>query len=320
MFFSIIVPLYNRPQEIDELLHTLTKQTYLQFEVLVIEDGSINDAKDIVSSYSDKLDISYYYKENEGQGFTRNYGFARAKGDYFVVFDSDCLIPEHYLETVKDYLLEQQLDAYGGPDGAHNSFTAIQKAISYAMTSPFTTGGIRGNKKHIGKFHPRSFNMGISREVWEKTGGFILTRLGEDIEFSIRVQSLGFKTGLIPGAIVYHKRRTSFTQFYKQLHFFGRARINIYKHFPSELKIIHFFPAGFTIFLLLSLILNLSKQPLAGFCNIMLALFVLLIFFHSLTINRSVKVAFLSIVASFVQLTAYGMGFMQDLWKRIILK
>lgn len=320
MFFSIIVPLYNRPQEIDELLLTLTKQTYLQFEVLVIEDGSINDAKDIVNSYSDKLDISYYYKENEGQGFTRNYGFARAKGDYFVVFDSDCLIPEHYLETVKDYLLEHQLDAYGGPDGAHMSFTAIQKAISYAMTSPFTTGGIRGNKKHIGQFHPRSFNMGISREVWEKTGGFILTRLGEDIEFSIRVKSLGFKTGLIPGAIVYHKRRTSFAQFYKQLHFFGRARINIYKHFPSELKIVHFFPAGFTIFLLLSLILSLLKQPLAAFCNTMLVLFVLLIFFHSLTINRSVKVAFLSIIASFVQLTAYGMGFMQDLWKRVILK
>lgn len=320
MFFSIIVPLYNRPQEIDELLHTLSKQTYLQFEVLVIEDGSTYDAKNIVSSYSEKLDISYFYKENEGQGFARNYGFARAKGDYFVVFDSDCLIPEHYLDTVKDYLLEHQLDAYGGPDGAHKSFTSIQKAISYAMTSPFTTGGIRGNKKHIGQFHPRSFNMGISREVWEKTGGFILTRLGEDIEFSIRVQSLGFKTGLIPGAIVFHKRRTSFTQFYKQLHFFGRARINIYKHFPAELKIVHFFPAGFTIFLLLSLILNLSKQPLAGFCNIMLALFVLLIFFHSLTINRSVKVAFLSIIASFVQLTAYGMGFMQDLWKRIILK
>ena len=320
MFFSVIIPLYNRPQEIDELLHTLTKQTYLQFEVLVIEDGSVNRAEDIVSSYSDRLDISYYYKENEGQGFTRNYGCARAKGDYFVVFDSDCLIPEYYLEIVKDFLLEHQLDAYGGPDGAHKSFTAIQKAISYAMTSPFTTGGIRGNKKHIGQFHPRSFNMGISREVWEKSGGFILTRLGEDIEFSIRVQSLGFKIGLIPGAIVYHKRRTSFTQFYKQLHFFGRARINIYTHFPSELKIVHFFPACFTIFLLLSLILNLLKQPLAAFCNTMLALFVLLIFFHSLAINRSVKVAFLSILASFVQLIAYGMGFMQDLWIRIILK
>jgi len=320
MFFSIIIPLYNRPQEIDELLHTLTRQTYLQFEVLVIEDGSINGAEDIVTRYSDKLDISYYYKQNEGQGFTRNYGFARAKGDYFVVFDSDCLVPENYLEIVKDYLLEHQLDAYGGPDGAHKSFTAVQKAISYSMTSPFTTGGIRGNKKHIGQFHPRSFNMGISREVWEKTGGFILTRLGEDIEFSIRIHSLGFKIGLIPGAIVYHKRRTSFIQFYRQLHFFGRARINIYKHFPSELKIVHFFPAFFTIFLVLSLILNLLKQPLAAFCNTMLALFVLLIFFHSLAINRSVKVAFLSIVASFVQLTAYGIGFMQDLWTRVIFK
>lgn len=320
MFFSIIIPLYNRPQEINELLNTLTRQTYLQFEVLVIEDGSENDAKDIVNSYSDKLDISYYFKENEGQGFARNYGFAHAKGDYFVVFDSDCLIPEDYLDTVKDYLLEHQLDAYGGPDGAHQSFTSVQKAISYSMTSPFTTGGIRGNKQHIGQFHPRSFNMGISREVWEKTGGFILTRLGEDIEFSIRVHLLGFKIGLIPGAIVFHKRRTSFTQFYKQLHFFGRARINIYKHFPSELKLVHFFPAFFTIFLLLSVILNLLKHPLAAFCNIMLALYVLLIFFHSLTINRSVKVAFLSILASFVQLTAYGHGFMEDFWKRIILR
>lgn len=291
----------------------------MQFEVLVIEDGSVNDAKTIVNSYSDKLDISYYFKENEGQGFTRNYGFARAKGDYFVVFDSDCLIPEDYLETVKDYLLEHPLDAYGGPDGAHSSFTPVQKAISYSMTSPFTTGGIRGNKKHIGTFHPRSFNMGISREVWERTGGFILTRLGEDIEFSIRTASLGFKIGLIPGAVVYHKRRTSFSQFYKQLHFFGRARINIYKHFPAELKLVHFFPAGFTVFLLLSIILNVLKHPLVAFCNTMLALYVLLIFFHSLTVNKSVKVAFLSIIASFVQLTAYGLGFMQDFWKRLIL-
>ena len=190
MFFSIIIPLYNRPLEIDELLYTLTQQTYLQFEVLVIEDGSKINAKEIVHSYADKLAISYYYKENAGQGFARNFGFEHAKGDYFVVFDSDCLIPIDYLEIVKNYLLKHQLDAYGGPDGAHSSFTAVQKAISYSMTSPFTTGGIRGNKKHIGQFHPRSFNMGISREVWERTGGFILTRLGEDIEFSIRIHSM----------------------------------------------------------------------------------------------------------------------------------
>lgn len=320
MFFSIIIPLYNRPQEIDELLHTLTKQSYLQFEVLIIEDGSKIDAKDIVNSYTDRLDISYYYKENAGQGFARNYGFERAKGDYFIVFDSDCLIPANYLETVKNYLLEHQLDAYGGPDGAHPSFTPVQKAISYSMTSPFTTGGIRGNKKHIGTFHPRSFNMGISREVWEKTGGFILTRLGEDIEFSIRIHSLGFKIGLIPDAVVYHKRRTDLFQFYKQLHFFGRARINIYKHFPSELKLVHFFPALFTIFLLLSLFLNLFGNTLAELCNTLLAVYILLIFFHSWKVNKSSKVAFLSIAAAFVQLTAYGLGFIQDFWKRIILR
>lgn len=320
MFFSIIIPLYNRPLEIDELLYTLTQQTYLQFEVLVIEDGSKIIAKDIVESYADKLAISYYYKENAGQGFARNFGFEHAKGDFFVVFDSDCLIPIDYLELVKNHLLEHQLDAYGGPDGAHPSFTAVQKAISYSMTSPFTTGGIRGNKKHIGQFHPRSFNMGISREVWERTGGFILTRLGEDIEFSIRIHSMGFKIGLIPDAIVYHKRRTDLIQFYKQLHFFGRARINIYKHFPSELKVVHFFPALFTLFLILSLILNTFNHPLAELCNTMLAIYILLIFFHSWNINKSAKVAFLSIAASFVQLTAYGLGFMQDLWKRIILR
>jgi len=320
MFFSIIIPLYNRPQEINELLHTLTKQNYLQFEVLIIEDGSKIDAKAIVDSYTDRLDISYYFKENAGQGFARNFGFERAKGDYFIVFDSDCLIPPHYLETVKNYLLEEQLDAYGGPDGSHPSFTPVQKAISYSMTSPFTTGGIRGNKKHIGTFHPRSFNMGISREVWEKTGGFILTRLGEDIEFSIRIHSLGYKIGLIPDAVVYHKRRTDFVQFYKQLHFFGRARINIYKHFPSELKLVHFFPAFFTMFLLLSLFFNLFGSALAELCNTLLAIYILLIFFHSWNVNKSSKVAFLSIAASMVQLTAYGLGFMQDFWKRIILR
>lgn len=320
MFFSIIIPLYNRPQEIDELLHTLTQQTYSRFEVLIIEDGSTIDAKNIVDSYADRLDIKYFFKENGGQGFARNFGFEQAKGDYFVVFDSDCLIPIDYLEIVKNYLLEHQLDAYGGPDGAHPSFTPMQKAISYSMTSPFTTGGIRGNKKHIGQFHPRSFNMGISREVWERTGGFILTRLGEDIEFSIRIQSMGFKIGLIPKAIVFHKRRTDLMQFYKQLHFFGRARINIYKHFPSELKIVHFFPALFTLFLMLSLILNAISNPIAELSNTLIAIFILLIFFHSWKVNKSAKVAFLSIAAAFVQLTAYGIGFMQDFWKRIILK
>jgi len=320
MFFSIIIPLYNRPQEIDELLATLCVQTYTQFEVLIIEDGSTLTAKDIVASYADRLDIKYFFKKNEGQGFARNYGFEQARGDYFVIFDSDCLIPADYLETVRNYLFDYDLDAYGGPDAAHESFTDVQKAISYGMTSVFTTGGIRGNKKHVGQFHPRSFNMGVSREAWEKAGGFKLTRLGEDIEYSIRIHEHGFKIGLIPGAKVFHKRRTSLMQFYKQIHFFGRARINIYKHFPAELKLVHFFPAVFTIGIFLVILLNLFGSPLAIAGNLFLLIYFLLIFFHSLILNQSLKVAFLSIISSFIQLTAYGLGFIQDFIKRIVLK
>jgi len=320
MFFSIIIPLYNRPQEIKELLETLVLQTYKQFEVLVIEDGSKDDAADIVKSFAGKLDVKYFVKQNEGQGFTRNYGFERAKGDYFVIFDSDCLIPEDYLEIVNNSLNKNWLDAYGGPDAAHPSFTPVQKAISYSMTSPFTTGGIRGNKKGIGQFHPRSFNMGISRGVWEKAGGFIITRSGEDIEYSIRIHSMGFKIGLIPEAKVYHKRRTNFLQFYKQIHFFGRARINVYKFFPAELKAVHFFPAIFTLSLMFTAVANVFGWPIALLCNFILALIILLIFFHSLVKNKSVKIAFLSLIASFIQLTAYGLGFMQDFIKRVILK
>ncbi len=321
MFFSIIIPLYNRPQEIKELLSTLVKQTFTAFEVLIIEDGSTNDAKEIVNSFKNKLAIHYFFKPNEGQGFARNYGFEKAKGSYFIIFDSDCLIPEDYLENVKNHLYNQPLDTFGGPDAAHPSFTPIQRAISYAMTSIFTTGGIRGKSKNAGgQFHPRSFNMGLSRKVWEKVGGFIITRLGEDIEYSIRIQEAGFKIGLIPNAVVYHKRRTSFKQFWKQLHFFGRARINITTFFPRTLKLVHFFPAVFTLFLLFTLLSNLFSSSVATLCNFFLLIYILLIFFDAWSKNKSVKVAFLSIFASFIQLTAYGFGFMEDFWKKLILK
>jgi glycosyltransferase involved in cell wall biosynthesis len=321
MFFSIIIPLYNRPQEIQELLYTLTLQSYSNFEVLIIEDGSTDDAKEIVDAYQDQLNIHYFFKPNEGQGFARNYGFERSKGDYFIIFDSDCLIPTDYLENVNKHLANQYLDAFGGPDAAHSSFTPIQKAISYAMTSTFTTGGIRGKSKNAGgQFHPRSFNMGISRAVWEKVGGFLITRLGEDIEYSIRIHQAGFKIGLIPDAIVYHKRRTSFKQFWKQLHFFGRARINITTFFPHTLKPVHFFPALFTIFLLISLFSNLFLRTLAPTCNFLISVYILLIFFDAWAKNKSAKVAFLSIFASFIQLTAYGFGFMQDFWNKLVLK
>ncbi len=193
IFFSVIIPVYNRPDEVRELLQSLTEQTYRNFEVVIIEDGSSDSCESVVDNFHNELDITYHYKENSGQGFSRNVGFEIANGDYFIIFDSDCLIPPHYFKTVNKRLKTDWLDAYGGPDRAHKSFTPLQKAISYSMTSPFTTGGIRGNEQHSGTFHPRSFNMGISREVFEETGGFKITRMGEDIEFSIRIIRNGFK-------------------------------------------------------------------------------------------------------------------------------
>lgn len=317
MFFSIIIPVYNRPQEIDELLESLTRQTYQNFEVLIIEDGSENPCRAVVEKYSNDLDIHYYYKENSGQGFSRNYGFERADGDYFVVFDSDCLIPPRYFEIVDTYLEEHPLDAYGGPDREHESFTPVQKAISYAMTSPITTGGIRGNEKHAGTFHPRSFNMGISREVYEKTGGYRITRMGEDIEFSIRIMEHGFQTGLIPGAFVYHKRRTNLIEFFNQLRFFGRARINISRFYPDEIKWVHILPVLFTLGTLFLFSLPFWHPTLFKFLIYpYLALFILILV-HGALKNNSIYIGLLCSAASFIQLTAYGIGFLQEFWTKL---
>jgi len=317
MFFSVIIPVYNRPEEVDELLDSLTKQTYSNFETLIIEDGSREKCNDIVEKYRNQLDIKYYFKENSGQGFSRNFGFEKATGDYFVVFDSDCLIPPHYFETVNNFLNQHKLDAYGGPDREHKSFKPVQKAISYVMTSPLTTGGIRGNKKHTGKFHPRSFNMGISRQVFEKTGGYRITRMGEDIEFSIRIIEKGFKTGLIPDAYVYHKRRTNLKQFFNQLHFFGRARINISRFYPDEIKIIHTLPALFTLGTIFLLTLPFWSPGLFQILIVPYLGFFALLFAHATVKNKNIYIGLLSIIAAFIQLTAYGIGFLSEYWTKL---
>ena len=319
-FYSLIIPVYNRPVEIEELLESLTHQTYSHFEVVIIEDGSQQQCKSVIEKYASKLPISYYFKENEGQGFARNYGFEKAKGDYFIVFDSDCLIHSNYLETVDKSIEEHKWEAFGGPDKEHESFSLIQKAISYSMTSPFTTGGIRGNKKHAGTFHPRSFNMGISKEVFATTQGYKITRMGEDIEFSIRIMESGFKVGLILDAFVYHKRRTNLVQFYKQLHFFGRARINISRFYPKELKLVHAFPALFLVgwFVLPSLYF---LSPILFKLGVgLLGIYYLLIFFHCLITQKNIIVAGLSIITSTIQLLAYGVGFVSEGIKKLIRK
>jgi glycosyltransferase involved in cell wall biosynthesis len=315
MDYSVIVPVYNRPDEIDELLQSLTLQTYSDFEVLVIEDGSADRCDHIVEKYSNQLSIRYFYKENSGQGFSRNFGFDKATGDYFVVFDSDCIIPPHYFESVNRYLAIHDVDCWGGPDRAHQSFSPIQKAISFSMTSFFTTGGIRGRKNHIGSFHPRSFNMGISREVYKDTGGYKITRMGEDIEFSLRIINKGFKTGLIEDAYVYHKRRTDFKQFYRQLHFFGRARINIKRFYPNELKLVHLLPVFFVIGLPISLFLMLTGDGVLSKLILLYPLYALVLFIDAAISTKDLKISFLGVVAGFIQLTAYGIGFLEELSK-----
>ncbi len=316
MLFSFIIPVYNRPDELDELLNCIIKQTNKNFEVIIIEDGSKLTSSSIIQKYQKLgLPINYLVKQNAGQGFARNDGFKIAKGDYFIILDSDALIEHNYLEIVENELNAKHLDLFGGPDKDHTSFTPIQKAISYSMTSLFTTGGIRGKKSNIGgTFHPRSFNMGISRKVYEATNGFKITRMGEDIEFSIRCINQGFKSGLIEDAFIYHKRRTSFLQFYKQLHFFGRARINIGRFYPKELKWVHYFPLMYlfyTIFTIILLVLFGDQLFTKVFASLWI-IYNFTIIFGALLTYQSIKIGLLAFIAANIQLCAYGIGFLGE--------
>lgn len=317
-FYSIIIPVYNRPDELAELLGCLVNQTFQNFEVVIVEDGSATKADTVVKRFDQQLTIKYFFKPNGGQGFARNHGFERANGDYFVVFDSDALIEPDYLQIVEDQLNTNYVDLYGGPDTDHPSFTPIQKAISYSMTSVFTTGGIRGKKSNLGgTFHPRSFNMGLSREVWQKTGGFQISRMGEDIIFSIRALELGFKATLIPAAFIYHKRRTNFAAFFRQLRFFGRARINISRFYPKDLKLVHTFPF---LFMLGCCAVPFSYwvHPYLFYAGVVfLVLFKSMILVDATRQSGSLKVGFLSVIAAFVQLFGYGIGFAQEGWTRL---
>ena len=258
MKYSIIVPVFNRPDEVDELLESLLSQEEKDFEVIIVEDGSQVPCKEVCDKYADRLDLHYYYKENSGPGQSRNYGAERAKGDYLLILDSDVVLPKGYIRAVSEELNREPADAFGGPDCAHESFTDTQKAISYSMTSFFTTGGIRGGKKKLDKFYPRSFNMGIRRDVYQELGGFSKMRFGEDIDFSIRIFKAGKRCRLFPEAWVWHKRRTDFRKFWKQVYNSGIARINLYKKYPDSLKLVHLLPMVFTVGTACLLLLILS--------------------------------------------------------------
>ena len=345
MKYSIIVPVFNRPDEVDELLESLTRQTCRDFEVVIVEDGSEVRCEDVVQRYANRLPVRYFEKPNSGPGQSRNYGAERSQGEYLIVLDSDVVLPEGYLAAVDEELTATPCEAFGGPDRAHESFTPVQKAINYSMTSFFTTGGIRGGKKKLDKFYPRSFNMGIKKTLYEALHGFSNMRFGEDIDFSIRIFKSGARCRLFPEAWVWHKRRTDFRKFFRQVHNSGIARINLYKKYPESLKLVHLLPALFTVGVATLLAIFLTGLIFAGLglasahgasgCNmglvvtyfglalmllalLPLVLYATIILVDSALQNRSVRVGLLSIPASFIQLLGYGTGFLRAWWLRCI--
>ncbi len=313
LHFSIIIPVYNRPKEIDELLHSLTLQTYQKdFEIVIVEDGSVDDCKSTIEKYSEKLNIKYFFKENSGAGQSRNYGMQKAKGNYFIILDSDVLLPKHYLEEVEHTLRAKFTDAFGGADAAHNSFTALQKAINYSMTSVLTTGGIRGKKQSVGKFQPRSFNMGLSKKAFENTNGFSEMKYGEDIDLTFRLWDKGFETQFIEKAYVYHKRRSTISQFYKQTFNFGTARPILNRTHPKTAKITYWFPSLFVIGFDVALILAIFWNWIFV---IPFLIYFTLVFIDSLLQNKNIKVALLSIITTYTQFLGYGLGFLKSMFK-----
>ena len=334
MKYSIIVPVFNRPDEVDELLESLSNQTLQDFEVIIVEDGSVKTCKDVCDKYADILALHYYAKENSGPGQSRNYGAERTSSEWLIILDSDVVLPEGYLAAVDSSIRHQTSDiaAFGGPDAAHPSFTPVQKAISYSMTSFFTTGGIRGGKAKLDKFYPRSFNMGIRRDVYQQLGGFSKMRFGEDIDFSYRIVEAGYRPQLFPEAWVWHKRRTDFRKFFRQVYNSGIARINLMKRHPGTLKLVHLLPTVFTVGVIGLILISAVGRALMHYVDrdqfywmcfapwIPILLYSCIIFIDSTIRNRSPWVGILSIPAAFVQLMGYGLGFIESWWKRCILK
>ena len=317
MQFSIIIPVYNRPQEVDELLESLCNQTFNDFEVVVVEDGSTEKCDTVCEKYKEQLALNYFFKPNSGPGPSRNYGAEHSQGEYLIILDSDVIVPDNYLEIIQKELENNPCDAFGGPDRAHPSFTPIQKAINYSMTSFFTTGGIRGGKQKLDKFYPRSFNLGIRKSVYETLGGFAAMRYGEDIDLSTRIFKNGYSCRLFPEAFVYHKRRVKFSSFFRQVKHSGEARIVLKNMYPETFKLVHLLPAAFVVGNLILVLLGIFHHWL-WFLPILL--YIVMVFFDSLIKNKSMKVALLSVPAAYCQLFGYGTGFLCTAYRNILSK
>lgn len=315
MKYSVIIPVYNRLDEVEDLLASLSRQTFKDFEVVIVEDGSTAPCKDAVDRYADKVTVKYFMKPNEGRSIARNYGLERAAGDYFTFFDSDCVIPEQYFEKLDKALEKHPVDCFGGPDAAHESFSDTQKAINYSMTSFLTTGGIRGGKVSLEKFTPRTFNMGFSRKVYDNVGGF-REMFSEDIDMSTRIKNAGYSIALIREAYVYHKRRIDFKKFFRQVHVFGMSRITLRLLYPGSMKLVHWLPAIAVVGGVTLIALALTVSP---WFWLPLALYLIAVWVTALLSTRSAKIATLAIPAAIIQLGGYGTGFIKAYVSKIIL-
>ncbi|WP_417291433.1 glycosyltransferase [Corallibacter sp.] len=310
--FTFIIPVYNRPNEIEELLQSFVAlQTDVIFDIVIIEDGSSVTSKEVVEKYRELLKIDYYFKSNSGPGDSRNYGMERAKGNYFIILDSDCLLPPNYLNEVQKSLKESYVDCFGGPDAAHKSFSSLQKAINFSMTSILTTGGIRGGKKHVNTFQPRSFNMGLSKEAFLKTQGFGKIHPGEDPDLSIRLTKLGYKTKLIPTAFVYHKRRISWNKFFIQVKKFGLVRPILNKWHPETAKVTYWFPSIFCVGFLVAIGATFIGFPWLIYLYV---IYFMLAFSLAIISTKSVSIAIMAILAIVIQFAGYGYGFLKSIF------
>jgi glycosyltransferase involved in cell wall biosynthesis len=316
MFFSVVIPVYNRPAEIRELLNSLTDQVFIDFEVIIVEDGSSVPCKSVISTFESLLDIRYYYQPNQGQGFARNFGMNRAKGAYFVLFDSDCIVPPHYLQCLYDAIRIRKLDAHGGPDAAREDFSVLQKAINFSMTSWLTTGGIRGKMNQLNNYQARGYNMGFSREVFTNTQGFVDANKGEDIELSIRIKKLGYKLELVKDAFVYHKRKNSFVSFFEQSFSFGRNRVNVSRYHKGSIKMVHFLPMGFLLAWIAWIACAGIDQRVKYLGSLLFGLWTLMVLISSSYLNRSLLVGLYSVLTSYGQLFSYGFGLLWELVRK----
>lgn len=313
--YSIIIPVYNRPDETEDLLASLAAQTCRNFEVVVVEDGSTVPCREVIEKYAQTIPVKYFFKPNEGRSIARNYGMEHAEGDCFIFFDSDCVIPADYFEKLERMSAEEPFDCFGGPDAADASFTPVQKAINHAMTSFLTTGGIRGGKVRLEKFTPRTFNMGFTREVYERVGGF-REMFSEDIDMSTRIRLAGFSIGLYPELPVYHKRRVDFRKFLRQVYVFGMSRITLKLLYPDSLKAVHLLPALFVVGVVAMVLLAIFCSP---WWLLPLGIYLLAIFVAALWATRSPRIALLAVPASMIQLGGYGCGFIKAFVVKILL-